>query len=314
MFKKILLHTGIGIFIALVISALYIFIPDTLKEFDSKIRDMMFVQRGTVATQDKVVIVDIDEKSLKQMGQWPWPRDRFAQVLVNLANADVSAVGLDIIFSEPDNSSPHKIIKELGLTNVPEDKNINNDEVLAYYIANTPTILGYVFELDDSEYKGVEAPSIPAIFIQKGRGEIQSLIEARGVLKNLDIIQENAYSSGFFNNIPDPSGVIRSVPLAISYDMDIFSSLALELVRVSKNINKVTINYDGNLGVNSIELGDTLIPTDRFGRIFLNYRGDKKSFPYISIKDIYNNSFDKEFFKDKRGCRKLWLCICSNCS
>jgi adenylate cyclase len=299
MFKKILLHTFIGIFIASIISALYVFIPVQLKEFDSKIRDMMFVQRGDVPTKNKVVIVDIDEKSLKELGQWPWPRDKFAQVLVNLSNAEVSAIGLDIVFSEPDNASPHKIIQELGLENIPEDKMVNNDEVLAYYVANTPTILGYVFELDASEYEGLEGPSIPAAFIQKGRGETESLIEAKGVLKNLAIIQDNSYSSGFFNNIPDPSGVIRSVPLAIAYDMEVFPSLALELVRASKQIGKITINYDGNLGVNSVEIGDKIIPTDRHGRIFLNYRGDKASFPYIPIKDIYNNTFDKEFFKDK---------------
>jgi adenylate cyclase len=299
MLKKVLLHTFIGIFIASAISALYLFLPAELDEFDNKIRDMMFVQRGDVPTQDKVVIVDIDEKSLKELGQWPWPRDKFAQVLVNLANANVSAIGLDIIFSEPDNSSPHKIIQELGLENVPEDKMINNDEVLAYYVANTPTILGYVFELDASEYEGIEAPSIPIVFIQKNRGQEESLIEAKGVLKNLSVIQDNSYSSGFFNNIPDPSGVIRSVPLAIAYDMEVFPSLGLELARASQGIDQISVNYNGPLGVDSVGLGETNIPTDRFGRIFLNYRGDKGAFPYISIKDIYNNTFDQEFFQDK---------------
>ncbi|MCT7472020.1 adenylate/guanylate cyclase domain-containing protein [Aliarcobacter cryaerophilus] len=111
-------------------------------------------------------------------------------------------------------------------------------------------------------------------------------------------MQENSYSSGFFNIIPDESGVIRSVPLLISYNDTLYPSLALEIIRALNDIQKVFVNYDEN-GISNIQLGDFYIPTDKFGRIFINYRGPFKSFKYISAKDIYNNNFKLEDIEGK---------------
>lgn len=115
---------------------------------------------------------------------------------------------------------------------------------------------------------------------------------------NIPLFQENSYSSGFFNNIPDDSGVIRSVPLVISYDNSIYSSLALEMVRAITHTKRVIINYDEN-GVSNIALNELKIPTDRYGRILVNYRGATKNFKYYSAIDIYNNNFDKQELEGK---------------
>ena len=114
----------------------------------------------------------------------------------------------------------------------------------------------------------------------------------------MPIIQDNSYSSGFFNNIPDESGIIRSVPLIISYNDVIYPSLALETLRIALNTNKIYINYDDN-GVENLQLDDYFIPTDRHGRILVNFRGKEKTFKYISALDIYNNNFKKEDIQNK---------------
>ena len=178
----------------------------------------------------------------------------------------------------------------------------NHDEIFAKTVATTPTILGYQFELEkDNEHVSKNAPSIPAIFVERNKNPEQNyLITATGTILNIPIVQDNAYSSGFFNNIPDESGIIRSVPLIISYNDIIYPSLALEVLRIITDTKRVDINYDP-YGVKNVKLNNITIPTDRHGRILVNFRGKEKNFKYISALDIYNDKFDKEYIEGKVG-------------
>lgn len=257
----------------------------------------MFNLRGEIKPKsDSVVIVDIDEKSLQALGQWPWSRDILSKILYNLSNAQVAVIGFDIVFAEEDRTSPHKIFKKLDIK---KEDIPNFDLEFAQAIANTPTILGYQFELTDKKYINKNAPSIQTIFIEKNKKQGQNyLITAQGTILNIPILQNSSYSSGFFNNIPDDTGIIRSIPLIISYEDEIYPSLSLETLRIGLGINKIYINYDEN-GIKNLQLDDLIIPTDRYGRLLINFRGKEKTFKYISAFDIYNNNFEKEDIKNK---------------
>lgn len=257
----------------------------------------MFNLRGEIKPKsDSVVIVDIDEKSLQALGQWPWSRDILSKILYNLSNAQVAVIGFDIVFAEEDRTSPHKIFKKLDI----KKENIPNFDLdFSQAIANTPTILGYQFELTDKKYINKNAPSIQTIFIEKNKKQGENyLITAQGTILNIPILQNSSYSSGFFNNIPDDTGIIRSIPLIISYEDEIYPSLSLETLRIGLGINKIYINYDEN-GIKNLQLDDLIIPTDRYGRLLINFRGKEKTFKYISAFDIYNNNFEKEDIKNK---------------
>ena len=300
--KKFFIYFSFVLVISMSTISLYVFLPSSFETFDNKLRDMLFINRGPIKTTGNVIIIDIDEKSLAEIGQFPWSRDDLGTLVINLTNAGVLAMGFDIMFPEPDNTSPKKIINDLGIGNlVPDDKKIDFDELFASVVSQTPTILGYTFDFNNnSQYKGLEAPNIPAIFFEKGKKQetLNHLLTPTGVIKNIPIIQDNSYSSGFFNATPDSDGVIRSVPLAASYDMGVYPSLALELVRAIKGVNKVEVQYD-ELGVRSIELGDLLVPTDKYGRIAVNFRGPGFTFKYISASDIIRGAFDPKDVKDK---------------
>lgn len=295
--KKFLTYFSLSIILALSLSFLYIFFPQLPDSFDNRLRDSLFKIRGEIPNTGNVVIVDLDEKSLKELGQWPWSRNKVARVLENMTNAGVGIIGFDIVFPEEDNSSPHKVFEKFNL----DIKNIPNYDIeFANTIANSPTILGYQLILEkDAKHSNTIAPQIPAIFVEKNKllGE-EHLIKAYGTIINTPILQNNSYSSGFFNNIPDESGIIRSVPLVISYDDSIYPSLALEILRTITQTNRVDINYDEE-GVQNISLNDITIPTDRHGRLLVNFRGKEKNFKYISALDIYNNTFDKKDIEDK---------------
>ncbi|MCG3670103.1 adenylate/guanylate cyclase domain-containing protein [Aliarcobacter butzleri] len=288
--KKFSIYFVLSLSLSIFLSAIYIFFPNLPDSLDNRLRDYLFTIRGELPHNQNVVIVDIDETSIKSLGQWPWSRDKLAKILENLTLANVGIVGLDIVFAEEDRTSPHKILQDLKIykKDVP-----NYDLEFANVVENSPVILGYQFDLVKKDNTNAKAPQIPAIFIEKDKPQDKSyLIEAYNTILNIPQIQDKAYSSGFFNNIPDDTGIIRSVPLIISYDDTIYPSLALEVIRVINNTQKVVVQYDEN-GISNIVLDDISIPTDRYGRMLINFRGPERSFKYISAIDIYNNNFDK---------------------
>lgn len=288
--KKFSIYFVLSLSLSIFLSAIYIFFPSLPDSLDNRLRDYLFTIRGELPHNQNVVIVDIDETSIKSLGQWPWSRDKLAKILENLTLANVGIVGLDIVFAEEDRTSPHKILQDLKIykKDVP-----NYDLEFANVVENSPVILGYQFDLVKKDNANAKVPQIPAIFIEKDKPQDKSyLIEAYNTILNIPQIQDRAYSSGFFNNIPDDTGIIRSVPLVISYDDTIYPSLALEVIRVINNTQKVVVQYDEN-GISNIVLDDISIPTDRYGRMLINFRGAERSFKYISAIDIYNNNFDK---------------------
>ena len=288
--KKFSIYFVLSLSLSIFLSAIYIFFPSLPDSLDNRLRDYLFTIRGELPHNQNVVIVDIDETSIKSLGQWPWSRDKLAKILENLTLANVGIVGLDIVFAEEDRTSPHKILQDLKIykKDVP-----NYDLEFANVVENSPVILGYQFDLVKKDNVNAKVPQIPAIFIEKDKPQDKSyLIEAYNTILNIPQIQDKAYSSGFFNNIPDDTGIIRSVPLIISYDDTIYPSLALEVIRVINDTQKVVVQYDEN-GISNIVLDDISIPTDRYGRMLINFRGPERSFKYISAIDIYNNSFDK---------------------
>lgn len=292
-----LIYILASIILSVIISSIYIFSPNLPLSIDNKLKNYMFNIRGEIQPKsDSVVIIDIDEKSLQTLGQWPWSRDILSKILKNLSKKDVAIIGLDIVFAEEDRTSPHNIFKKL---NIKRDKVPNYDLEFAQTIASTPTILGYQFEFQEKEHTNKEAPSIQTIFIEKNKKLGKNyLLKAEGAILNIPILQDNSYSSGFFNNIPDDSGIIRSVPLIISYDDQIYPSLALETLRIALGVKKIYINYNEN-GVENIQLNDFIIPTDRHGRLLINFRGKERTFKYISALDIYNDIFKKEEIENK---------------
>jgi len=291
MFRKIA-YVFIAVFISIFLSALYIFSPGILRSFDDRMRDAYFLYRGEMPNGGSVVIVDIDEASLRALGHWPWSRDKLSKIIENLTSAGVAVIGIDAVFAEEDRTSPSLIAKKLNLKENLQDYDLQ----FANTLANSPVILGYGFDLVDED-GDKRAPKIPAILIEKNKKE-DFAIKALGATLNIEPIQNAGYSSGFFNVIPDSSGMIRSVPLVISFDDVLYPSLALEIARVVSGEKKIFINYD-ELGIENISIGQTVIPTDAIGRITVNYRGGFKNFKYLSAKDIYDGEFNADEVEGK---------------
>jgi len=291
MLKKFLIHLVISAALVTILIGIYHEYPNSYQSLDNRLRDFLFVARGERPHTDQIAIVTLDDKSLAELGQWPWERVKIAQIIQNLDSAGALIIGLDVFFSEMDKTSPDLIANLYGLdaSNLP-----NYDAILAQIMAATPVVLGYVFNLDHPQNTD-KSPQLEAEISEYNFQQTEFLPQALGITVNLPLFQAQALSAGFLNNMPDESGIIRSVPLLIKYQDKLYTSLAFELFRLYKESPPIQVNYvkKGKVeGISHIDLGKKFIPSNKWGRLYLNYLGGKNSFPHISAIDIFKNNFD----------------------
>lgn len=271
-----------------VLSFCYFNFKEINNNFDEKIREIFFHIRGEIPTTNKIVIVDIDEQSINALGQWPFARIHMAQVLANLTQANAGIIGLDIIFSEYDRSSPSFMAKTLNLVGKYQD----NDALLGSVIAQTPTILGYYFS---NELNKNPTPKIETLFSNEASSHLLNFDYA---VTNIPIIQESAYSSGFFNAFSDSNGKITKMPLMLKSHNKTYSSLVFEMITAVTQTKKVNI-IENQYAIEGVQLSNLYIPTDAQGFMRINFRGAKKSFKYISFLDILNGNFNPQEIQEK---------------
>lgn len=286
----------LSVFFVIIFCFLYFFSPKISVSIENIIKDNMFVYRGEIKSDDRIVIVDIDERSLNELSQWPWSRDVVARILLNLTNANVAAIGLDMVFAEEDNSSPSKVFEKIGLKTDIEP--INYDDELAKAFKQTPTISGFFFSFKDEHLSFEKEPRVKAIIIEKNKPKDDFLPIANRAILNITKLEKNSFSSGFLNNIPDNDGIIRNVPAVIKYNDILYPSLSIEMIRLLTHQKKIIINYEKN-GISNINIGDIKIPTDISGFIRVNYTGSTPKYKYLSAVDIYKNEFDKALVENK---------------
>lgn len=286
----------LSVFFVIIFCFLYFFSPKISVSIENIIKDNMFVYRGEIKSDDRIVIVDIDERSLNELSQWPWSRDVVARILLNLTDANVAAIGLDMVFAEEDNSSPSKVLQKIGLKTDIEP--INYDDELAKAFKQTPTISGFFFSFKDEHLNFEKDPRVKAIIIEKNKPKDDFLPIANRAILNITKLEKNSFSSGFLNNIPDNDGIIRNVPAVIKYNDILYPSLSIEMIRLLTHQKKIIINYEKN-GISNINIGDIKIPTDISGFIRVNYTGSTPKYKYLSAVDIYKNEFDKALVENK---------------
>jgi len=271
--------------------ALRVVDPDIITEL--RVRGFDLVERVWPRTNDSahVVIVDIDDRSLAQYGQWPWPRPLLAELLRHIAQGYPRVVGIDIVFAERDRLSPAEIARELpdlppgviaALAQLPP-----SDRDLAEAIAAVPTVLA--LGPSREEVALVSHPIHPAPIRQAGDDPLPFLKSYKYLLQNEAELSAAASAAGAMAVEPDADGVIRRLALAVAYRDTIIPSFALEVVRVGGAAKSVVITT-GSEGVEDIRIGETIIPTDRRGRAILHFAPPEAR--SISASDVLNRAFD----------------------
>ncbi|SNR62619.1 adenylate cyclase [Humidesulfovibrio mexicanus] len=302
--KAALLLTGFCL--SLLVGALYVSQPAMLRFLDYKIYDQLLRRTHSTKTSGVPVIVDIDEKSLSALGQWPWPRYRVALMLEKIRQGGALAVGMDMVLAEPDRTSPSllrsQIKKELmvdvtfqGLPPALED----HDALLASVLKDKPYVLGFYFsfsraEADQQRQDGQSAITPAQVAVLEAPGAMpadKALHSAFGAVCPLPVLGSAASATGFFNATPDADGILRRVALLIHYDGRFYPSLALATLMQATGEQGVLLKLDTQ-GVESMRVAGTVAPLDRAGQLLVNYRGGGGMFPYISAVDVIEGRAD----------------------
>jgi adenylate cyclase len=252
----------------------------------------------------RVVILDIDEKSLQEVARWPWPRDVMARLMDKLFDEHkVAIVGFDVVFAESDYSSGIRALDQLAqkeLKQVPGfldlyqqmRPQLDNDGLFAKAIKGRPVVLGYYLS---SEKDAKKIAAIPDPVLPKGTfaGRNIAFTSWIGYGGNLPEFLKNAASAGHFNPLPDPDGIVRRVPLIAEYEGAYYEALSLAVVRTLLGFPKVEPGYPpdrflhkGYSGLEWLKVGPLTIPVDDTASVLIPYRGHKLSFPYVSLADV----------------------------
>ena len=247
----------------------------------------------TEFTQKDIRIIDLDDRSLKEVGQFPWRRDKLAKLLDNLSYAEPKVVAFDIFFSEPDRENPTKILNELSMST---ENVIDSDKIFAKSIENNNVVLpivGLSKKNDNDELN----KNLKARFILKGNPAQDYLYNFSSGLSSLDEFNNEAKGIGSISILDSEDGVLRNVPLLININKQIWPSLSLEMIRVTNNQKNYLVASD-ELGVQTIKTRTTQFYTDENALIYMKYKKFNPNY-YISAVDVLRNEFDQNEIKDK---------------
>lgn len=291
-----------------------------LLPLERQLYDLRLVSTVKGGHDNRIVIVDIDEKSLAALGRWPWGRDVMARLMDQLFDHyHSSVVGFDVVFAEPDTSSGMGVLDRLAqgpLKNDPEFLNARSqlapqldfDAQFAKSLKNRSVVLGYYFSGDKSLASGL-LPS--PVFTKKDlAGIFFHPLSAVGYGSNLPVLMSGAASAGHFNPGIDEDGVVRTVPMLMEYKNNYYAPLSLEVARLylSKEWGiplkveaQLPEEFAGNHFDNlvGLQLGPVHIPVDDHGRAIISYRGGEGSFPYVSAVDVLNGKVPAEVLKNR---------------
>ncbi|MGD8562227.1 MAG: CHASE2 domain-containing protein [Desulfarculaceae bacterium] len=307
--KEQRLIISVGLLLAALMGVCYALQPAMLSFIDFKIFDSFVWTHKQAPVSRAPLIVDLDEKSLSQFGQWPWPRYRLASLLEKIKQLGAVSIGLDMVLAEPDRTSLIRLQKEmkrdldldLGFRGITKDLQ-DNDAVLARTLRQGPYVLGYSFSFagEPASDSGCHLHAIPLFVIsEKEAAGVESFLpQARGVTCNLGLLSRAVTASGFFNFRPDPDGMLRRAPLLVAYQGRVYPSLGLAALLKAHPPRQAVLRVSKS-GVESLALDERQIPLDEGGNLLIRFRGGTGRLERISAADVLKGQADPQKIKGK---------------
>jgi len=318
--KKVSIRIFIGLIMTLffVLNAADVFNMEFIKRLEFWTYDYRLNLTMPKGQDSRIVIVDIDEKSLSEDGRWPWSRNKVATIIENLIERyHAAVVGFDIVFAERDHSSGLTVLEQFGKNELQGSADylaalekvrprLNYDNLLAETLNGRQVVLGYYFSRGEENQKGQTVGVLPKPVFTKDnfRKGNTNVIRMNGYGANISELQRKAASAGHFNPDPDVDGVTRRVPMLIEYENGYYEPLSLAVVRVLLGMPDLEPGLlEGQSKGGSyqklewLSLSDMKIPVDNRVSALIPYRGDQGSFPYISASDVLHGRVKPELLE-----------------
>jgi len=262
--------------------------PPPLQELRLRTFDLFQALLPRRQTMRPVVIVDIDESSLKEIGQWPWPRTIVSDLVRRIHQLGALAVGFDIVFAEPDRMSPAVAAETFrGLDDATRAKLENlpsNDAVLADTIRQAGNVVVGQAGAESAQPRSQAELALRTGFAVIGPDPTPFLVTFPGLLRNVLPIEEAAGGRGLFSIKPERDGIIRRVPIVMEAQNELAPSLAIEMLRIISHSGAIQIRSD-DAGVQSVAVRGLALPTDSHGQVWVHFnRHDPDR--YVSAKEL----------------------------
>ena len=251
-----------------------------------------------------VTIIDLDEESLAEIGQWPWSRTTVAKLIQNLMQMGAALVAFDIVFAEPDRMNPNKIPDTVvGLDEATKAKLRmlpSNDEIMSRVVRKSRVVLGQAGYWEKLETKKGPPIKKSVALLKQGKNVNPAFFLPRfqSLIRNVPVIEKHATGHGIFSLVPEPDGIVRRVPTLFVYENELYPSLSVEMLRVA--LNRKSILVKANVaGITFLGVHKNLqLPTDSHGRVWPYFSKSDKS-KYVSAKDVLNGTADPALIKGK---------------
>lgn len=276
----------VGLLIA--IAVLRIADPAPIQELRFRTFDNFQVIQPRKKTARPVTIVDIDEKSLAdpRLGQWPWPRTRIADIVINLTRLGAVVIAFDVVFSEPDRLNPDIAADTFGSLDEEVRDRLrqlpSNDSILADAIRDSRVVLG---ESGGPNVRADLNEKLPVTgFAMLGEEPQPFMFKFVGLLRNVPVLEEAAAGRGLFTIRPERDGIVRRVPMIMVAQGITMPSLSFEMLRVASGSGTILIKAD-KAGIKSLGIKGFTIPTDRNGQLWIHYARRDPSI-FVSAIDV----------------------------
>jgi len=261
--------------------------PRPVEELRLRTFDLFQVLRPREQSIRPVVIADIDESSLKEIGQWPWPRTVVADLVSHLGELGAVAIGFDIVFPEPDRMSPAVAAESFrGLDAETRDKLTmlpSNDQVLADAIRRARVVVGQAAAATPAPRSDADA-ALQTGFAIRGPDPLPYLVTFPGLLRNIPPIEQAAAGRGLFSINPERDGIIRRVPVVMVAQGSLVPALTMDMLRVVTHAGAILVRTD-QAGVRAVAVPGLEVPTDRNGQFWVHFN-KHDSARYVSATDI----------------------------
>ena len=254
------------------IAALRVWDPAPVEEIRVRTFDAFQRVDPRKKTARPVTIVDIDDKSLEKLGQWPWPRTRLADLVTELTNLGAVVIAFDVVFSEPDRLNPEFVADTYR--NLDEETRSrlrslpSNDQVFADAIRASRVVLG---ESGLPEELGVLDKTLPVTGLAMlGEEPQRFMFEFPGLLRNTKVLEHAAAGRGLFTIKPERDGIVRRVPMIMQAQGQTMPSLSFEMLRVATGSGTILIKAE-KAGIKSLGIKGFQLPTDGNGQLWVHY-------------------------------------------
>jgi HD-GYP domain-containing protein (c-di-GMP phosphodiesterase class II) len=292
-----------GVVPAVIAAVLALYRPAPLGHVESSVYDTILRSAGTDPPGGQVTIVDIDDRSLSAIGQWPWRRDLVGRLIGRLRDLGASAIAVDLIFAEPDRFGT--LAAAAGTTRPDASSKPNGptppDASFADALGPGRVVLGYALTFEqpmNAESPCVLHPLNVAIIQPPDESNHSPLFRASGAICSLPVLARAAGASGFLNAATDADGILRRAPLLIDLDGRVYPGLALAAVAAATGTRTIALRIT-NVNAAALSLDSRSVPLDGKGNLLLRYRGSRKQFRYVSAADVLEGKVRSDIFSGK---------------